>query len=125
MVETPTRPKTPVRPMSEADRHEAWRLHKEGLGVREIARRFGRAPSTISRILRRPVPKVNAPRQPARAVASQTKAARAGTAMRARAMSGSFSRQELRSLEQRISRIESSLARVATLFRRARGGRKR
>lgn len=49
--------------MNEADRHEHYLsllererlalLRREGLGVREISRRLGRSPSTISRELRR------------------------------------------------------------------------
>ena len=41
------------RPLSFTEREELALLRAQGHGVREIARRLGRAPSTISRELRR------------------------------------------------------------------------
>ena len=42
-----------ARYLSEQERIEIADLHHEGIGVREIAHRIGRAPSTVSRELRR------------------------------------------------------------------------
>lgn len=42
-----------ARYLSEQERIEIADLHREGIGVREIAHRIGRAPSTVSRELRR------------------------------------------------------------------------
>lgn len=39
--------------LSQQERIEIADLHREGVGVREIARRIGRSPSTISRELKR------------------------------------------------------------------------
>ena len=46
-------PKPSTRYLSFSEREELAILHAQGTGVREIARRMGRAPSTISRELRR------------------------------------------------------------------------
>lgn len=116
MVETPTRQTGATRAMSTAERDEARRLQQQGMGVREIARRFGRAPSTISRILREGrgttrrggAARAGARRQPARTTRGRTTA-----------QTGTISRQELRTLEQRISKIESSLSRMANMFKPA------
>ena len=120
MVETPTQQRAEVRPMTEAERAEVQRLQQQGLGVREIARRFGRAPSTISRILREAGarPRRAAPARAARAPA-RARAARGR-------VTGEVSRQEMRSLEQRIAKIENSLNRMAAIIRGAKpSGRKR
>lgn len=52
MVETPAPSRAEARPMTAAEREECVRMFRAGKGVREIARHFGRAPSTISRTLR-------------------------------------------------------------------------
>ena len=49
----PSAPRPSGRPLSFAEREEIALLRAQGHGVREIARRLGRAPSTISRELRR------------------------------------------------------------------------
>jgi transposase-like protein len=170
-----------VRPMSQDERSEVFRLQQQGMGVREIARKFNRAPSTISRILRgttgggaprmasgpsnartaagartgtagrttqpsqprmggraaRPtgtVASAGTTRTAARPGGSTGKSARPGAAVArpatgragaaARATggkaggtsAGGVSRQEFRRLEQRIARIESSLARMSTMM---------
>ncbi|MBI4495090.1 MAG: helix-turn-helix domain-containing protein [Chloroflexi bacterium] len=112
--------------MTETERADVQRMAQQGLGVREIARRFGRAPSTISRILRdlggpggraAARPTRRAPARATRPTTTTTARARAATPMGA-----GISRQELRSLEQRITRIESNLSRMASVFQPTRGG---
>ena len=46
-------PVSPSRFLTLAEREEIALLHAQGVGVREIARRIGRDPATISRELRR------------------------------------------------------------------------
>ena len=54
------RPQESGRYLSRNERYEIARLHDEGYGVRGIAARLGRVPSTISRELRRAMPPVAA-----------------------------------------------------------------
>lgn len=184
MVDTSSQGKAEIRPMSDTERQDAMRMQREGRGVREIARHFNRAPSTISRILRaagasatatqagtaktsrgparraataqKPRTAARAKATTARGAATQGKAATArgaaaaaarGKATTARAVAArgkakvatrkpagrpaankkapaaaasGVPRQELRSLEQRIARIERSLSQLGTTVRPAR-----
>lgn len=89
------------RPMTTEEREEVLRLQGQGMGVREIARKFGRAPSTISRTLRaarEPAPKTNGK-------ARQT----AGRRFRNQAVS----RAELRALQRAVAELERRITRMA------------
>lgn len=55
------------RYLSREERYEIARLHDAGVSVRSIAGRLGRAPSTVSRELRRPARAVGAAGRPVRA----------------------------------------------------------
>jgi IS30 family transposase len=59
------------RYLSRDERYEIARLHDAQVGVREIARRTGRSPATISRELRRPWRPVGAPGRPGRPAAGR------------------------------------------------------
>ncbi len=100
-------------PMTEAERQEVLRMHQQGLSAREIARRLGRSPSTISRILREAGVAVARPgAAPARKMVTPLRRPPARRAAAPAAVPG-VSRQEFRGLEQRVARIERSLARLA------------
>lgn len=91
-----------VRQMTQDERQEAFRAYNNGLGVREIARRLGRAPSTISRLLREGEEKLVSNRS--KGISQQRKQPRRGSTV---------SRSEFRALEGRVARIETILSRIA------------
>lgn len=136
MVDSQTPTQGEVRPVTPEEREEVFRLQQQGMGVREIARRFNRAPSTISRILRGGARAAAGRRAGAAAVKAPARARQAGRAAgrqgagargagRAGMAAGAVSRQELRMLEQRIARIESSLARMGSMIQPRGTGRGR
>lgn len=108
------------RLVSDEERQQMVRMRDEGLGVREIARRLNRAPSTVSRTLRAIAPAAGpAPARPARAAvapAEKPSARRGAPRTLVAPRRGPVTRQELRGLERRVDRIERSLTRLAKLL---------
>lgn len=110
---------------SEADRQEAWQMYQQGMGVRAIARHFGRAPSTISRFLSHERARIETGAPAARPLTFPRRSPRAGGSQ-ARGARTTITPRRIQKLEERLAKIEALLGQLAVTLRPASPrGRKR